>query len=123
MAELPDSLWVPFDETQIAADIADGKTVFVDVTADWCLTCKANKRFILTQPDIEQRLFHSAVVPMQADWTNPDPVIATYLHKYGRYGIPFNVVYGPGAPAGIMLPELLSNADVNAALDKAEKRP
>jgi suppressor for copper-sensitivity B len=119
---MPDNLWTPFDERSIVADVADGKTVFVDVTADWCLTCKANKRFILSQPDIAQQLFHTEIVAMQADWTNPDPAIAEYLHKYGRYGIPFNIVYGPGAPAGIALPELLTHDVVMDALQKAAKR-
>jgi suppressor for copper-sensitivity B len=62
-------------------------------------------------------------VPMQANWTNPDPVIADFLHKYGRYGIPFNIVFGPGAPQGIVLPELLTVQKVLDALDAAEKVP
>ena len=49
---------------------------------------------------------------MQADWTNPDPKIADFLGRHGRYGIPFNIVYGPGAPAGIVLPELLTTEAV-----------
>jgi suppressor for copper-sensitivity B len=56
---------------------------------------------------------------MQADWTSPDPAISAFLAEYGRYGIPFNVVYGPGAPAGITLPELLTEAAVAAALERA----
>jgi suppressor for copper-sensitivity B len=116
-----DRLWLPFNEHEIAADVDEGKTVFVDVTAAWCLTCKANKRLILSQGDIDQRLFHSDVITMQADWTNPDPVITDFLHKYGRYGIPFNVVFGPSAPRGIVLPELLTHNAVMEALDKAAK--
>src|SRR3546814_1272646 len=54
------------------------------------------------------------VVAMQADWTRPDPKIADYLASFGRYGIPFNVVYGPAAPQGIVLSELLT---VEAVLD------
>ena len=114
--------WHLFDETEIAADVAAGKTVFVDVTADWCLTCKANKKFVLSSDDIKQRLFHSNVIPMQADWTNPDPVITAFLQKYGRYGIPFNAVFGPGTAQGVVLPELLSSDAVNKALDQAEKK-
>ena len=56
---------------------------------------------------------------MEADWTRPDPAIGAYLASYGRYGIPFNIVYGPGAPGGIVLPELLTKGDVDGALDKA----
>jgi suppressor for copper-sensitivity B len=114
-----DVLWLPFNEQALAADVDEGKTVFVDVTADWCLTCKANKKFILSQDALSQRLFHSDIIAMQADWTNPDPVISDFLHKYRRYGIPFNAVFGPSAPQGIVLPELLTPEAVNNALDKA----
>jgi suppressor for copper-sensitivity B len=117
-----DTLWLPFDERAIAADVEEGKTVFVDVTADWCLTCKANKKFILSQGDVERRLFHSNIIAMQADWTNPDPRVTKFLHKYGRYGIPFNIVFGPGASQGIALSELLTSADVLDALTKASQQ-
>jgi len=116
---LPDQDWVPFDEKAIAVDLAEGKTVFVNVTADWCLTCKANVKFILSQQTITQRLFHSQVIAMQADWTNPDPVITTFLQKYQRYGIPFNIVFGPEAKQGLVLPELLSTDAVLQALNQA----
>ena len=59
------------------------------------------------------------VVAMQADWTLPDDAIAAYLATFGRYGIPFNAVYGPGLPGGLALPELLSHDTVTQALDKA----
>ncbi len=110
--------WTSFDRDKIRSLVSQGKTVFVDVTADWCLTCQANKRFVLSKEAIARRL-NSASVPMQADWTRPDPEIGAYLAGYGRYGIPFNIVYGPAAPGGIVLPELLNQSDVSTALDKA----
>jgi len=58
-------------------------------------------------------------VAMRADWTRPDATIAKFLSDHGRYGIPFNIVYGPGAPDGIALPELLSDGVVLEALGKA----
>ena len=116
-----DAGWQMFNEDTLARDVAQGKTVFVDVTAAWCLTCKANQKLVLSRDEIKQRLFHSDVIPMQADWTNPDPVIAAFLQKYGRYGIPFNAAFGPGAPQGIVLPELLSTEAVTKALDEAGK--
>jgi len=119
---IADMLWLPFSGQAIAADIDEGKTVFVDVTADWCLTCKANKQIIKSDEALQQRLFHSDIIAMQADWTNPDPIIERFLQKYGRYGIPFNIVYGPAAPQGIVLPELLSPSLVIEALDKAQGR-
>ena len=113
-----DIAWKTFDQNKIRSLVSQGKTVFVDVTADWCLTCQANKRFVLSKTAIAKRL-NDSTVPMKADWTRPDPAIGAYLAGYGRYGIPFNIVYGPGAPGGIALPELLTPGDVAAALDKA----
>jgi len=110
--------WRAFDRDEIKSLVAQGKTVFVDVTADWCLTCQANARLVLSQGAIAGRLNASAIA-MRADWTRPDPEISAYLAQYGRYGIPFNIVYGPSAPGGIVLPELLSAASVAGALDKA----
>jgi suppressor for copper-sensitivity B len=112
-------LWRPFDEAAIAKLVGEGKTVFVDVTADWCVTCVVNKRLVVDSAAIQKRLTAANVVAMQADWTQPDDGIARYLAANNRYGIPFNAVYGPGAPKGIVLPELLSEGVVLDALAKA----
>jgi suppressor for copper-sensitivity B len=117
--EQPAGFWKPFDDAAIAGLVRDGKTVFVDVTADWCVTCIVNKRLVVESADVRQRLTAPGVVPMQADWTRPDDRIARYLVANNRYGIPFNAVYGPGAPGGIVLPELLSESVVLDALAKA----
>lgn len=116
---LPGDLWQPFDEAAIPELVASGKTVFVDVTADWCITCQINKSFVIMKGDVIKRLTSGPVVAMLADWTLPDEAISRYLALFGRYGIPFNAVYGPGAPDGIVLPELLTEGAVLAALDRA----
>jgi suppressor for copper-sensitivity B len=113
--------WQPFDEAAIAARVAAGETVLVDVTADWCLTCQVNKQLVLHRGEVAGRL-NGGVVAMKADWTRPNPAIQAYLARFGRYGIPFNIVYGPGAPDGIPLPELLTPDAVLQALDKASRR-
>ncbi|HYD18465.1 MAG TPA: protein-disulfide reductase DsbD domain-containing protein [Patescibacteria group bacterium] len=114
-----DAGWTKFDEKLIAPAVADGKTVIVDITADWCLTCKANKKFVLGQQEVIDALNAPNVVRLQGDLTMPDPAIDTYLHSFGRYGIPFNIVYGPGLPEGKPLPELLTKDDVMDALSEA----
>lgn len=120
--EMLEGLWRPFDEKTIPTLIAQGKTVFVDVTAEWCITCKANKSLVLSDSSIVERLKEENVIAMQADWTLPDDRIAAYLARNGRYGIPFNAVYGPGAPRGVTLPEILSKSGVLTALDEAQTR-
>ncbi len=118
-AQTLDALWTPFDEAAISKLVADGKTVFVDVTADWCLTCQINKAFVLSASAVVAALKDPGIVVMKADWTLPDPGISAYLARYQRYGIPFDAVYGPGAPGGLVLPELLSRESVLGALEKA----
>jgi suppressor for copper-sensitivity B len=112
-----DAGWEIFEEARIAREVALGNVVFVDVTADWCLTCKANKRLVLDRGDVAEAL--SETVALQADWTRPDAVIAAFLEANDRFGIPFNMVYGPGAPAGIVLPELLTDGVVLDAIARA----
>lgn len=111
--------WLPFDQAEIARLVADGKVVFVDVTADWCITCQVNKSLVIERGEVARRLGGDEVVTMRADWTLPSDEIADYLAGFGRYGIPFNVVYGPGAPEGRTLPELLTGDAVLAALNGA----
>jgi suppressor for copper-sensitivity B len=112
-------LWKPFDLRAIEGLVADGKVVMVDVTADWCITCQVNKAAVLNRNPVLTRLKGPDTVAMKADWTRPSEEISRYLASFGRYGIPFNAVYGPGAPDGIALPELLTNAAVLNAMDKA----
>ncbi|MDD3371919.1 MAG: thioredoxin family protein, partial [Alphaproteobacteria bacterium] len=114
-----DRRWILYSPASLRAGLAEGKTVFLNVTADWCLTCKANKRFALLNEAVAERLFYSDVVAMQANWTVPNPEITELLHKYGRYGIPFNIVFGPGAPDGIVLPEVLTPSLVLKAVERA----
>jgi len=111
--------WQVFDQKALDTQVAAGKVVLVDVTADWCITCKVNKAAVLDRDPVAALLRGGSVVPMRADWTKPDDTIARYLASFGRYGIPFNAVYGPKAPQGIALPELLSTDEVLAAIRQA----
>lgn len=112
-------LWKPFDIAAIQTNVAKGNIVFVDVTADWCVTCQVNKAFILGRDSVMTRLSAPNVIAMQGDWTRPNDDIARYLASFGRYGIPFDAVYGPGAPKGILLPELLSEDAIADAFSRA----
>ncbi|GFE63981.1 protein-disulfide reductase DsbD family protein [Litoreibacter roseus] len=120
-AQVPETSdnWAAFERAAIDPAIADGQIVFVDVTADWCLSCKTNKRFVLDRDDVSAALYRDGVLALRADWTRPDPKILAYLQENDRFGIPFNAVYGPGAPEGVMLPEILTPSLVLDALAKA----
>ncbi|WP_413204802.1 protein-disulfide reductase DsbD family protein [Rhodospirillum sp. A1_3_36] len=113
------SIWQPWSAEDTTRLVAEGKTVFVDVTADWCVTCLVNKAAVLDRGPVAALLAGENVVALRADWTRPDPAIAAYLASFGRYGIPFNAVYGPHAPNGIALPELLTDGAVMEAVERA----
>ena len=114
------TFWKPFSKGLISKGLNDNKIIFIDVTADWCLTCKANKKLVLENSEIEPLLKQDNIIAMRADWTRPNSEIANYLKSFKRYGIPFNVVYGPNAPEGIPLPELLSIQSIKDALGQAK---
>jgi suppressor for copper-sensitivity B len=116
-------LWRPFDAAALREMVAQGQVVFVDVTAAWCLTCKVNELAVLNRDPVASKLRDPGVVAMRADWTRPNPDITGYLQGFGRYGVPFNAVYGPGAPHGIALPELLTSDAVMDALRHAAADP
>ncbi|MGH7083124.1 MAG: protein-disulfide reductase DsbD family protein, partial [Acetobacteraceae bacterium] len=115
----PISVWRPFAPAAIAANVAKGRTVLVNVTADWCLICKVNEVTVLDRDPVAARIAGPEVLAMRADWTRPDPTITGYLESFGRYGVPLDVVYGPGAPGGIVLPDLVTAPEVIRALDRA----
>lgn len=112
--------WAPFTPDTIAAQVAAGKVVLVDITASWCLTCHANKKLVLDAEPVASALAADGVMLMRGDWTRPVPAITSYLQQNGRFGIPFNIVYGPTAPQGILLPELLTSDVVMNAITQAK---
>ncbi|MDA9557940.1 protein-disulfide reductase DsbD family protein [Vibrio sp.] len=109
--------WQQLNTAEIPKLIKQGKTVFVDVTADWCITCKANKIGVLLQDPVYSALKSDNVVTMKGDWTRPSNVVTDYLHSHNRFGVPFNIVYSPEHPQGIALPVILDSGDVLKALE------
>ena len=94
---------------------ADNRVVFVNMTADWCVTCKANERAVLSRPDFQDLLRRTNAVYMRGDYTNVDPQITAFLDEHKAVGVPLYVVYGPGAPP-IVLPTVLTQALAEEAL-------
>jgi thiol:disulfide interchange protein len=88
--------WVVFDRARAESLARGGQLVFVDVTANWCFTCKVNERLVLDTPEVAQAFQEHGVVPMRADWTNRDNRIGAFLAEHGRFGIPFYLLYRPG---------------------------
>ncbi|MCL1049393.1 thioredoxin family protein [Shewanella abyssi] len=120
---LPTDLsWTALQQSDIQAQVAKGQTVFVDVTADWCITCKANKVGVILQDPVYSRLKQADMDLVIGDWTKPSAAITDYLQSHNRYGVPFNVVFGPNAPDGIKLPVILSAKQVIDAINQASAK-
>ena len=111
--------WLEFDRAEAEARSAAGELVFVDVTADWCFTCKANERLVLETPETRALFAEHDVVPMKADWTNRDDRIAAFLADYGKYSIPFYLLYRPGQEP-LPFSELLTKNNLAQAVREAD---
>jgi suppressor for copper-sensitivity B len=113
--------WTPFERGRAEQLAAAGKLVFVDVTADWCVTCKVNEHLVLDTPEVAGEFSRLGVVAMRADWTSRDPAISALLAEHGRYGVPFYMLYRPGAEPHVF-PELITRDLVVGALHDAGTR-
>jgi thiol:disulfide interchange protein DsbD len=111
--------WEPYSRAAIEQYRAQGRPVFVDFTARWCLSCQVNERTVLNRGDVRRRLRDSGIVLVRADWTKHDDGIASALTELGRSGVPTYVVYRPGQPA-LLLPEVLTPGVVFGALDQLQ---
>lgn len=117
-----DSLhWLPLTEAALNQALEQDKRVFIDVTADWCITCKVNKSRVLNQPDVRAALKADDVVLLRGDWTQPDAAIGEFLRRRDRVAIPFNQIYGPALPQGQILSPLLTREAVISTLSEAKK--
>jgi len=103
--------WVPFSKARVEEELAAGRSVFVDFTADWCITCKFNERTAIDTPAIRALLKEKNITPIKADWTNANPEITAALKSFGRVGVPLYVIYAASDPhAPVVLPELLTES-------------
>ena len=107
-AATSDARWQPWSAERVAALNAEGRAVFVDFTAAWCVTCQVNKRTTLGNADVLADLDAKRVVLLRADWTRRDAAISAELTRLGRNGVPVYAIYKPGQALPTLLPELLS---------------
>lgn len=109
--------WQPWSAARVAELQAAGRTVFIDFTAAWCVTCQYNKKATLSDAELLAEFDARQVALLRADWTRQDPAITAAINALGRSGVPVYVLQAPGK-APVVLTEILSKSDLKAALAK-----
>ena len=113
--------WQTYSPELVDQLVADGKPVFLDFTADWCTSCKANELLALSRPEVGEKFKNLGVTLVKGDWTKQDPVITAALAKHGRAGVPLYVLYPGEGKKPVVLPEVLLPGTVLDALDQVKK--
>jgi thiol:disulfide interchange protein DsbD len=110
--------WEPWSAQAVSRYQSQGRPVFVDFTASWCLSCQVNERVALNQSEVKQAFQSANVALLRADWTRHDEAITQALTALGRSGVPAYALYAPGKSQPQMLPEVLTPGTVMDALGK-----
>ncbi len=109
--------WYRYSPQLVAEFAKAGRTIFIDATADWCLTCKANEAAVLSDPALLQKLDSAGVVRMKADWTRETPEVNELLYSMGKSGVPAYAIYPKGDKGKqVVLPELLTTGLILEAI-------
>ncbi len=111
-APAADARWQPWSPLRVQEALAQGRPVFVDFTAAWCVTCQYNKRTVLADPEVLAALDAKRVLMLRADWTRRDAAITAELARLGRNGVPVYALYSPGTTGPRLLSEILSVREV-----------
>lgn len=113
----------PFSPERVAALRAEGRPVFVDFTAAWCITCLVNEKLVFTDEGVAKAFAEADVALLIADWTNRDPVITKALAAHGRSGVPLYLFYPNDGGAPAILPQVLTVGSVLQAVEVATGKP
>lgn len=111
--------WEPYSEARLAELLAEGKPVFLNFTASWCISCLVNERVALSDASVKETFKQQGIVYLKGDWTNRDAAITQFLQKFNRSGVPLYVFYPAGQPAQpAELPQILTPDMVITAVTK-----
>ena len=109
--------WEPYSGERLESLRAEGRPVFVNFTAAWCITCLVNEKVVLGTDAIQAELRDKAIVYMKGDWTNRDPEITRVLELYGRSGVPLYLLFPSDPQRDVsVLPNILTKGIVLDAL-------
>lgn len=109
--------WQPFSDANIDTLRSANKAIFIDFTADWCLSCKVNEKNVLNSEVVRQGMQQHNVIPVKADWTRRDESISAWLKRYGKAGVPFYLFISKDGTI-TALPEVLTTEMVLEAISK-----
>jgi thiol:disulfide interchange protein DsbD len=113
-----EEVWSP---SRVAELRAEGRAIFVDVTAAWCVTCQVNKMRVLNDGEVQAAFDRFNVVQMRADWTNRNETIAELIASYGQAGVPLYLLYPEGGGSARVLPTVLTRDGLIEALERATR--
>lgn len=110
--------WVEYSPERLEDLRNEGKTIFLDFTAAWCVSCKVNERLVFSSQEVRKKFKQLGIVLMRADWTNRNPAITKMLASFGRSGVPLYVFFPKGAQSTPkVLPEVINSTLVLNELD------
>ena len=121
-ASRPSIVWEAWSEDKVRAARKDGRPVFIDFTAAWCVTCQFNKKTTFADASLLKDFAQKHVLLLRADWTRYDPAITQALNNLGRNGLPVYAWYAPGQEV-LILPELPSVQEVQNAFSQVKSKP
>lgn len=111
-------LWKGFTEEAVALSISEGKPVFIDFYAEWCMSCKSNEATVLWTKEIEDAFAKKGVVLYRGDYTRKDAIIHAWLKKYNKAGVPLYVLFVPGQSDPVVFPEIITKGMILEQLNK-----
>lgn len=112
--------WQPFTQARLQQLLDQGQPTFVNLTADWCITCLANEKAALNTDRTLEAFEQSGVVKLKGDWTHYNPEITQLLNQFGRNGVPLYLMYSPNnGSSPVILPQLLREQTVINAINTA----
>jgi thiol:disulfide interchange protein DsbD len=112
-------IWEPYSEQRLAALLAQGRSIYLDFTAEWCITCQVNERIVFSSSEVRALIVKKNVALMRGDWTTKSPSITAALRRYGRNGVPLNVIIKQGKQeSAVVLPNILTPGTVIDELDR-----
>ena len=100
--------WQEFSTARVEESLQNQERVFIDFTADWCLTCKVNEKVTFSQKEVQDFIREKGITMFKADWTRRDEEITKMLESYERIGVPLYLYFEKGSKRAIILPEILT---------------